>query len=126
MGDEAVWVGRFTAPELAFPRWSSASPDRLVFSSTEGGSWQAWAFDASTGERRRVTDEPVGVEGEQVLIAPDGRIVWWHDETGDERGRWLARPFEGGEERALVPNLPGGWAMGISFAGPAVALGIAT
>jgi dienelactone hydrolase len=126
LGDEPVWVRRFTAPKLAFPRWSSARPDRLVAASTEGGTWQAWAFDASTGERRGVTEEPVGVEGEQVLVAPDGRIVWWHDETGDERGCWLARPFEGGEEGVLVPNLPEGWAMGISFAGPAIAQGIAT
>jgi hypothetical protein len=110
LSDEAVWVRRFTAPEIGFPRWSAERPDRLVAASTEGGIWQAWAFDAVTGERRRVTEEPVGVEGEQVLVAPDGRIVWW----GDERGRWLARPFGGGEASVLVPDLPEGWAMGIS------------
>ena len=36
----------------------------------------------------------VGVE--TVHVAPDGRVVWWVDPTGDERGHWVAPPFEGG------------------------------
>lgn len=71
-----------------------------------------------------MSDEPVGVEA--VLVAPDGRVVWWRDDTGDERGRWVAAPFEGGEPQALVPDAPRGWSAGISFAGDVVALGIVT
>ena len=66
----------------------------------------------------------MGVEA--VLIAPDGRVVWWRDDTGDERGRWVAVPFEGGLSEPLVPDAPRGWSAGISFAADTVAMGIVT
>ena len=37
-------------------------------------------------------------------MTPDGRVVWWRDDTGDERGRWVAAPFEGGEAAPLGPE----------------------
>jgi dipeptidyl aminopeptidase/acylaminoacyl peptidase len=124
MVESPAWQRRFTAAQMGFPAWNSSAADHLAFASNESGSWQAWAIDLATGERRRVSDEPVGVEG--VLVAPDGRIVWWRDDTGDERGRWVAAPFVGGRAEALVPDAPRGWAAGISFAGDTVVLGIVT
>ena len=38
-------------------------------------------------------------------MAPDGRIVWWRDDSGDERGRWLSQPFEGGPAEPLLPGV---------------------
>ena len=119
-----AWQLRFTAPQVGFPAWSQDAPDHLAFLSNESGSWQVWAIDLSTRDRRRVSDEPVGVES--LLVAPDGGIVWWRDNTGDERGRWMVAPFEGGDAAPLVPGIAEGWAEGISFAKGAIALGLVT
>lgn len=118
-----TWERRFTAAQIGFPAWAASAPDALAYVSNEEGSWQAWALDRASGERRRVTDEPVGVEN--VLVAPDGRIVWWRDDVGDERGGWMAVPFAGGEPAPLVTGVPRGWNEGIELAGDRVALAIA-
>jgi dipeptidyl aminopeptidase/acylaminoacyl peptidase len=122
--DPPDWERRFRAAQIGFPAWAAAAPDAVAYVSNEDGSWQAWALDRTTGVRRRVTDEPVGVES--VLVAPDGRIVWWRDDVGDERGGWFAAPFGGGEPSPLVSGVPRGWAEGIELVDGAVALGIAT
>ncbi|MEO8423112.1 MAG: prolyl oligopeptidase family serine peptidase [Actinomycetota bacterium] len=124
MADPPAWERRFTAVQIGFPSWSDGAADHLAFVSNESGSWQAWTTDLATGERRQVSDEPVGVEA--VLVAPDGRVVWWQDDTGDQRGRWVAVPFGGGTPKPLVPGAPRGWSAGISFAGDAVTIGIVT
>lgn len=116
------WKQRYRATWIGLPRWSEAAPDRLAVISTESGVTQAWTIDLATGERRRASGEPVGVE--HVLVAPDGRVVWWRDAVGDERGRWVAAPFAGGEPEPLVPGVPEGWSMGVSFAPGLVALGL--
>ena len=119
-----AWQRRFTAAQTGFPAWSASAADHLAFVSNESGSWQAWAADLSTGDRLPISDEPVGVES--VLVTPDGRVVWWRDDTGDERGLWMASSFEAGAPEPLVPGVPRGWSSGISFAGEAVVLGIVT
>ena len=124
MAEPPAWKRRFTAPKIGFPSWAETAPERLTFLSTESGSGQVWALDRVKGDRRQVTDERIGVE--TMLVAPDGRIVWWRDETGDERGRWMAVAFEGGSAEPLVPDVPDGWAAGISFAGRTLALGLVT
>ncbi len=124
MHDEPRWERRFRAPQIGFPAWSAAFPDVLAFVSNESGAWQAWSLDLATNERRQITDEPVGVE--TVLVVPDGRIVWWQDDVGDERGRWMA--WSAGEDaaRTLISAVPHGWSEGIGTADGAMALGIAT
>ncbi len=124
MVDPPAWQRRFTAPRFGFPAWSDSAADHLAFVSNESGSWQAWETDRATGERRQLSDERVGVES--VLVAPDGRVVWWRDDTGDERGSWVAAPHRSGEPEPFVAGVPRGWSAGISFAGDAVALGIVT
>jgi len=121
---EEAWKRRFTATELSLPSWCDAHPDRLAFISNESGARQVWALDLSIGERRQISNDPVGVE--HVLVAPDGRIVWWFDATGDEKGHWVAGPFEGGQATPLVPGVPHAWSMGISMVGDTVALGLST
>jgi dipeptidyl aminopeptidase/acylaminoacyl peptidase len=124
MAEPPAWKRRFTAPRISFPSWAETAPERLAFLSTESGSGQVWALDRDTGDRRQVTEERIGVE--TMLVAPDGRIVWWRDETGGERGRWMAVAFEGGSAEPLVPDAPDGWAAGISFADGAAVLGLVT
>ncbi|HXF73214.1 MAG TPA: alpha/beta fold hydrolase [Actinomycetota bacterium] len=118
------WERRFTAADLRFPRWSTAAPERLVAVSSEGGSMQAWALDLATGERRRLSEEPVGVP--DALPTPDGKgVLWWRDPTGDERGRWVVVPWEGGEPRDLLPGVPDGWSTGIDLVPGATAAALA-
>jgi dipeptidyl aminopeptidase/acylaminoacyl peptidase len=106
---------------MTFPSWAPAAPDRLVAVSNEDGSLQAWAIDIASGERRRATDLPVGVEA--AFITPDGSgVVWWYDATGDESGRWMVTPFEGGPAAPLLDGVRDGWDMGFSLAGGVVAV----
>jgi len=107
------WTRRFTAPTLGFPDWFEAAPERLAMIGNRDGSWQAWAHDRVDGSWRRASDEPVGVES--VWMLPDGRIAWWHDTTGDERGSLVAVPFTGGTPVAVFPDVPEGWLTGLSF-----------
>ena len=117
MVDTPAWERRFTAPQMSFPAWIDSAPDHLAFASNESGSWQVWATDLVSGERGAGSrDEPVGVE--EALVSPDGRVVWWQDDIGDETGRWMAVAFDGAGARALGRRrLPTGWRQGISFAG---------
>jgi dipeptidyl aminopeptidase/acylaminoacyl peptidase len=92
--------------------------------SNEGGVRQVWTLDRSTEDRRQVSYEEKGVE--QALMSPDGRIVWWSDPVGNERGHWVAAPFERGDPSPLLPDLPDNWSMGISMVGGSVAIGQAT
>jgi dienelactone hydrolase len=117
------WVRRFTAPQMSFPRWSPAAPDRCISISNESGIFQAWTWDAASGERRRASDEPVGVES--AFTTPDGtHAVWWVDRTGDERGRWVIAPFAGGATRPLREDLPDAWGSGVSLADGVIAVGL--
>lgn len=122
MPETPLWHRRFTAPRIAQVTWSTAEPDRLGVVSNESGASQAWSWDLSTGERRQASQGGVGAE--EVHVTPDGaQIVWWLDPTGDEQGRWMATPFEGGEAAPKF-DVPDGWAMGLSMVQDAAALGI--
>ena len=106
--------------------WGAQAPDRLVYSGTESGVWQAHVADLSTGERRKVTDHPVGVIHAQ--LAPDGaHVVWFIDENGDESGQWWMQPFQGGDAKPLVAGLPArGWNNGLAQREDVVAAAIGT
>ena len=124
MSHEPAWERRFTATSVGFPAWSDAEPDRLALITTRSGASQVWTYDLGDGSWRQVTDDPVGIE--HVMVAPDGRLVWWLDATGNERGHWVSAPFDGGEPRPLVRGVPDAWSMGISMVGDRVAVGCAT
>jgi dienelactone hydrolase len=113
MATPPVWEQRFRVPVLFLPEWSPAAPDRCVYASNETGIWQLHAWDASTGERRQVTNSPVGVVDGTPTVDGEG-IAWFDDETGDESGRWLVQPFGGGETRPFLEGLPHGWNEGLS------------
>src|SRR5436190_11224690 len=121
--DTPNWERRFLAPDVSFPDWAPGSPDRLVLATTESGVWQLHAWDRATSSRRRVTDHPVGVlSGAPTL---DGRsVLWFQDETGDESGRWLKQPFEGGPTEPLLEGLPAGWTEGLAQAPGITAAGV--
>src|SRR4029450_9320660 len=61
-------------------------------------------------------------------LPPDGsRVVWFEDSKGDEVGRWLQQPFEGGEAAPLVADAAPARRPGLPL-GPKglVAVGLAT
>ena len=107
------WTLRFTHPTIEQVAWAIGCPDHLAAVTTEDGSTQAWAWDLRSDERRRVSHGGVGAEEAHIL--PDGSgVVWWYDEVGNERGRWMLSPFEGGEARPLFRGFHDGWMMGLS------------
>lgn len=116
------WRRRFTTPTIAGVRWSDARPNRLAIVSTEHGSSQAWSWDLETGERRRVSTGGVGAE--EAHISPDGAgVIWWLDPSGNERGRWMVTPFDGGDAIPLFPELPDMWMSGLSLVGDSATAG---
>jgi dipeptidyl aminopeptidase/acylaminoacyl peptidase len=122
-GSTPDWERRFRAPVVSMPDWSPLAPDRIGYESTESGVWQLHAWDPSTGLRRRVTDHPVGVISGS--LSPDGSAIhWWQDETGDEAGRWLTAPFEGGRATPLLEGVPVGWNEGLAQAPGVIAASI--
>ena len=111
-----MWERRFRAPTIGFPHWARNAPDRMALASSESGAWQVYAWDRSTGLRRRVTDDPIGVAS--GMCTPDGDgVVWFRDVTGDEVGHWLVEPFagDGAGARPLVPGLPDAWSAGLAM-----------
>jgi dipeptidyl aminopeptidase/acylaminoacyl peptidase len=119
------WRERFTAPSIEEFRWAADVPSRLAVVSNESGSSQAWAWDLETGARRQASSGGVGAEEAHIL--PDGSgVVWWLDALGDERGRWMLTPFDGGEAAPLLPDVADAWMAGISLRGRHVAAGFST
>lgn len=117
------WEQRFRAPVSFLPEWSPHSPDRVVYASNESSVWQVHAWDVATGERRQVTDHPVGViDGTPTLDG--GGVVWFQDESGDESGRWFVQSFAESETRAFIEGIPHGWSEGLAQAPGIVAAGL--
>ncbi|HEX6400542.1 MAG TPA: prolyl oligopeptidase family serine peptidase, partial [Actinomycetota bacterium] len=122
---EPRWVQRFTAPTIEQVVWAEGAPDRVAAVTTESGSDEAWSWDLASGDRVQASGGIIGAE--EVHILPDGSgVVWWYDELGTERGRWLVTPFGGRSAEALLPELPDGWMMGISLTERAIAVGLAS
>ena len=120
--EQPHWEQRFRAPSVTLPEWSPGAPDRLTFASSESGVWQIHALDLSTGQRRRVTDHPIGItEGAPTYDATG--VVWFQDETGDESGRWFHQPFNGGPASPFLEGVPHGWNEGLAQ-GPGITVAL--
>ena len=119
---EPAWARRFRSVEHDFPAWSPEDPDLLTLVSNRGGSRQVWTHRLRDGSWSQVSDEPIGVDG-QALVLPDGPPAWWRDTTGDERGS-LVTAAPDGAPRPVFPELPEGWPTGIAFAADRAALTI--
>lgn len=104
---EATWKRRFRAPVVMFPSWARDDPDRLLYLSNAGGKFEVYAWDRRTGERRQVTDRSEGT-GYRVSskLDPRGEFIWWFDdEKGNELGRWVREPWNGGERVTIAADL---------------------
>ena len=109
------WEQRFRAPVSYLPEWSPAAPGRAVYASNESGRWQIHTLDLERGSTRRVTDDPVGLIDAVPTLDGEG-VLWFQDETGDESGRWLVQPFDGGDTEPFLLGVPHGWSDGLAQA----------
>jgi hypothetical protein len=102
---EPLWKRRLAVPYFSGTSIAAEIPSRgVVVTDAPDGTFQLFAWNVETGELRQVTNNPTGVN--QGWIAPDGQyIVYFHDESGDERGHIYRVPYLGGEEEDLTPDL---------------------
>lgn len=109
-----VWEQRFRAPRVSLPDWADEAPDRALFVSNATGTYELYAWDRATGAQRQVTDRANGTT--DGVLPPDGREIWWFDDTdGDEFGVWRRQPFEGGEDVVAVPGLEASYPAGLAL-----------
>ncbi len=113
-GVEAAWRRRFRAPQVSLPHAPPEAPGRCVYATSASGVWQLATWDLDDGQHRTITDKPTGVRAGQV--SPDGTgVVWFDDGDGDEVGRYVVTPFEGGAARDLLgEEVAEGWAAGLA------------
>jgi dipeptidyl aminopeptidase/acylaminoacyl peptidase len=123
MSEMPLWERRFRAPKLTLPTWSRLAPDRTVFATNASGIWQVHAWDVASGDRRQISEHPVGVT-EGVASLDGSEVLFWQEDTGDETGRWLAQAFEGGGAEPLLDGVPVAWNEGIAQAPGIVAVAL--
>lgn len=112
---EAAWRRRFAAARTTLPSWARDDPERLLYASNASGKWELYAWDRRSDSHRMVTDRP---EGTTVgTLDPTGRWIWWFDDRkGDELGRWMVEPFEGGEGRLASEEIEPAYSTGLALA----------
>ncbi|MBK1785055.1 prolyl oligopeptidase family serine peptidase [Prauserella cavernicola] len=123
---EALWRARFKAPRVSVPDWALDAPDANIYVSNASGVWEVYAWDRATGSHRQVTDRPNGTL--HATTSPDGRWIWWFDDTdGDEFGSWVREPFHGeGHGGKALPDVPAGYPAGLEIGHGLVAIGVST
>ncbi|MFJ4406617.1 prolyl oligopeptidase family serine peptidase [Streptomyces sp. NPDC088910] len=113
-GSMPEWEKRFRAPRVGLPEWAEDAPDRSLFVSNVTGTYELYAWDRTTGERRQVTDRPNGTT--DGTLSRDGAWVWWFSDTdGDEFGIWMRQPFAGGEDVPAAPGLEASYPAGLAL-----------
>jgi acetyl esterase/lipase len=123
--EEVPWRLRFWAPRATLPEWADDAPERLLYAANHIGRWELYAWDRSADSHRQLTDRREGtMEG---AIAPDGKSVWWFDDTdGDELGRWIIQPFGGGEGRVAAEALGRAYDAGLNVGRSLAVIGRST
>src|SRR5699024_8622662 len=123
---EARWRQRFQAVRMSAPGWAFDAPAANLYVSNASGVFEVYAWDRDTGEHRRVTDRPNGTM--RATLSPDGRWIWWFDDTdGDEFGSWVREPFHGGESaQRAVADVPAGYPAGLELGHRVIAAGVSS
>jgi dipeptidyl aminopeptidase/acylaminoacyl peptidase len=121
---EARWRERFSAARMSAPRWARDAPDRNIYLSNAGGTFEVYAWDRASEEHRQVTERPNGTA--HAAISPDGETIWWFADTdGDEFGHWVAEPFAGGFP-ASAAEVPDGYPAGLEIGRTRSVIGAST
>jgi dipeptidyl aminopeptidase/acylaminoacyl peptidase len=107
----ADWELRYRAPRVTLPEWAEDAPDRCLYVSNAGGSFELYGWDRSTDSHRQVTSRAFGTTDGQ--LSPDGAWIWWFDDSaGDEFGSWKRQPFGGGPDEPAAPEVAEGYSAG--------------
>ena len=105
LDSSAPWKQRFRAPVIANTRIARLDPTRGLAVTNRSGVYQLYAWDVPTEEIRQLTSLREGISS--GVISPDGRYVYYfHDTKGNEIGRYVRLPFEGGESEDVTPDMP--------------------
>jgi acetyl esterase/lipase len=111
---EEQWKARFRAPVATLPEYARAAPDRSIFCSNASGTWEFYAWDRRSGSTRQVTRQRYGTD--LAAIDSSGEWIWWFaNPDGDEFGRWMRCPFDGGDSEQAAPELGDCYAKGIAL-----------
>jgi len=109
-----LWEQRLRAARVSLPEWAQDAPDRCLYVSNATGTYELYAWDRATGSVRQVTDRPDGTR--DGALPPDGRDVWWFDDSGgDEFGVWRRQPWEGGPDTEALPGVPAAYPAGLEI-----------
>jgi dipeptidyl aminopeptidase/acylaminoacyl peptidase len=121
MVDDERWKARFRAARVSLPGWAHDAPHRSIYRSNATGTWELYAWDRTTGERRQVTDRPNGTW--MGGVDPTGEWIWWFADTdGDEFGVWRRLPFGGGPDEPAAPTLEPAYPAGLCVGSSGLAL----
>ncbi len=118
-GPGAPWRERFRAAAILDSQIASQAPQRGLVASNRSGTLQWYAWDRPTNALRPLTDTPGGHAAATVL-SPDGRWVYTlRDEQGNEIGRFVRLPYEGGAAEDVTPGMApySAFALSIAHAG---------
>ncbi|PXY26371.1 S9 family peptidase [Prauserella flavalba] len=123
---EERWRARFKAPRVSVPDWALDAPDASLYVSNASGVWEVYAWDRAADTHRQVTDRPNGTL--HATTSPDGRWIWWFDDTdGDEFGSWVREPYAGsGAAAKALADVPDGYPAGLEIGHRLVAVGVST
>ena len=112
--DMPPWQQRFHAVRCSLPTWARHAAHRTAYTTNRSGVRQLWSWDLQTDRHVPLTDKPTGVAWGAPL--PDGSgVAWFDDDAGNEVGRFVVTPVEGGAPMDLAPGLATGWSGGLSL-----------
>jgi dienelactone hydrolase len=112
--DDERWQARFRATRMSLPEWARERPERSLYVSNAGGTFELYTWDRASGVTRQVTSRPAGTT--VGTLDPTGEFVWWFDDhDGNEFGVWRRQPFSGGDSDVAVPGLEPSYPVGLAL-----------
>ncbi|MFE4913563.1 alpha/beta hydrolase family protein [Streptomyces sp. NPDC056652] len=102
---------RYQVYLAALPEVCAADPALMAFTADADGRCEVFAWDATTGRARQVTDRPRGTL--HGTIDRDAN-VWWFDEDAHGAGRWRFQPFRSGPDLPGLTGVPPGTPRGLA------------
>lgn len=103
--ENAIWKQRFRAHCIRWAKIANRNRQRGLVCTDMDGVWQLYAWDVSSGDLQKLTDQPTGVVN--GLISADAEYIYYlRDEGGNEVGHFVRVPFMGGLHEDITPDLP--------------------
>lgn len=98
------WRERLRAPVMNVIAWALDNPARMLRTSTESGKLRVYAWERDTG--RQTALPPVAKPG-YTWLSPDGKTIYYIEDTNDsEIGHLIRLPWGGETGEPVAPELP--------------------